>query len=251
MRRPSSTAVVTIATAAALLAGASAASANSPTPEQQCQGRRYVAAARYNACALTATSRVFGGFAVDGSASLGKCRVKYTATWDKLVARGSGTTTCVGDRFVDNGDGTVTDNLTRLQWEKKTNLDGVPSVGDRHDADNTYTWSTTGTLPDGTVHTDFLATLNSGACFTGRCDWRVPTAYELQTILAEPYPCIFTSPCSEPILGPTVADLYWSSTTDAGPPAQQGQRLIRFDDGYVAGFANASSHYVRAVRGGF
>jgi len=39
------------------------------------------------------------------------------------------------DRFVDNGDGTVTDNMTGLMWEKKDNSSGI------HDMDNIYTWS--------------------------------------------------------------------------------------------------------------
>ena len=39
-------------------------------------------------------------------------------------------------RFTDNRDGTVTDTKTGLQWEKKSNDNGI------HDTDNTYTWST-------------------------------------------------------------------------------------------------------------
>jgi hypothetical protein len=44
-------------------------------------------------------------------------------------------------RFVDNGDGTVTDNQTGLQWEKKTTAVGsVANLADPHDVDNAYTW---------------------------------------------------------------------------------------------------------------
>jgi hypothetical protein len=39
-------------------------------------------------------------------------------------------------RFVDNGDGTVTDTRTGLMWEQKTD------DGSIHDKDNVYTWST-------------------------------------------------------------------------------------------------------------
>src|SRR5262245_36534894 len=53
-------------------------------------------------------------------------------------------------RFVDNGNGTVTDRQTGLMWEKKT--DGNVNA--------TYTWSSTGTAPDGTLFTSFLATMN-------------------------------------------------------------------------------------------
>src|SRR5713101_3450419 len=68
-----------------------------------------------------------------------------------------------GPRFVDNGDGTVTDHQTGLQWEKKVALDDTPNLADPHDADNNYTWNTTigGTDPNGTAFTDFLGKLNN------------------------------------------------------------------------------------------
>jgi hypothetical protein len=46
-----------------------------------------------------------------------------------------------GPRFVDNGDGTITDMHTGMMWEKKITLDGTPSLADVHDADNRYSWS--------------------------------------------------------------------------------------------------------------
>jgi len=36
--------------------------------------------------------------------------------------------------YTDNGDGTITDNNTRLMWEKKDDSGGI------HDQDNGYTW---------------------------------------------------------------------------------------------------------------
>jgi hypothetical protein len=38
---------------------------------------------------------------------------------------------------------------------------GVPNAGDIHDVNNTYTWSSTGSVADGTAFTDLLATLNT------------------------------------------------------------------------------------------
>src|SRR6266446_8828956 len=52
-------------------------------------------------------------------------------------------------RFVDNGDGTVTDNQTGLMWEKKENLDGTTDVSNQHDADNPYQWTASLSAPDG------------------------------------------------------------------------------------------------------
>src|SRR5262245_54566491 len=46
-----------------------------------------------------------------------------------------------GLRWSDNGDGTVSDNLTGLVWEKKQDLDSNPNAGNVHDADNIYTLS--------------------------------------------------------------------------------------------------------------
>jgi hypothetical protein len=242
--------------AGALLVGASAAHA--ATPEWACQMGRYKAAARYSACQDKVVGKLFGGAFLGGSpdrfdAVLSKCRVRYTTAWVKLVAKGTGSSTCVDPRFVDNGDGTVTDRLTALQWEKKDNLDSTPNLTDRHDADNTYTWSAgIGlTAAGGTAYTDFLATLNGGGCFAGQCDWRLPTMYELQTILlGEPYPCT-TSPCiDQAAFGPTVGNVpYWSATTYAWTPDDAW--FVTFGSGGVHDYAFKGNHnYVRAVRAG-
>jgi hypothetical protein len=44
-------------------------------------------------------------------------------------------------RFVDNGDGTITDNQTELMWEKKCAPDGSTDPLNLHDVDNHYTWA--------------------------------------------------------------------------------------------------------------
>jgi hypothetical protein len=107
----------------------------------------------------------------------------------------------------------VTDRLTGLQWEQKTDDASV------HDKDNFHSWSTIPPAADGTAFTSFLTTLNGG-CFAGQCDWRLPTLLELQTILLEPYPCT-TSPCiDQAVFGPTAVNGYWSATTNAsGSPS--------------------------------
>jgi len=162
----------------------------------------------------------------------------------------SSTTTTL--RFVDNGDGTVTDHRTGLQWEKKDN--SCPGV---HCVNDVYQWSSSGTAPDGGAFTSFLGTLNNcpspdGVAltpgFAGHCDWRLPSVAELHIANVGfcPSPGI---PCIDPIFGPTAADTYWSSTTvtrDAGlawfgifglPVRTPSQ-------------SKTSLHFVRAVRGG-
>ena len=64
-------------------------------------------------------------------------------------------------RYVDNGDGTVTDHYTGLQWEKKDGAGGGANLANPHDVDNRYTWSGSGTAADGTAYTDFLSQLNT------------------------------------------------------------------------------------------
>jgi hypothetical protein len=178
-------------------------------------------------------------------------------------------------RFIDNGDGTVTDTKTGLQWEKKTG-----TVGDRidceetqcpspHDVNHTHTWclanfrecANPGSA-DGTAFTQFLAVLNTPPCFADRCDWRLPTVNkegdvaELETIIDTTVPgCGSGSPCIDPIFGPTVANinfLYWSATTKPDPPPEEAWTVDFFNG--VVGADNASDeekinvNYVRAVR---
>ncbi len=92
------------------------------TPEQKCEKARHDAAAKSAQCQTKAIG-IFhgGGTTAKLEDTLSKCRVKYTATWLTLQKMAAGTgSTCDAQRFVDNGNGTVTDNLTGLDWEKKT-----------------------------------------------------------------------------------------------------------------------------------
>jgi len=204
-----------IAVAVALLIAAGAADAKQ-TPEQKCQKGRSDAAAKYAACQQKAMGKLYGGGEYEKfQKAIGKCAVKYTATWPRLQKKASGTgATCDHARFVDNG-ATVPDNLTGLQWEEKTDDAGV------YDKDNSCTWSTSADGDsgdgDGTAFTTCLAALNSGACFAEQCDSRLPTLAKLQTLLLAGWPCS-TQPCSDTVLGVTVSSAYGSSTARAGNP---------------------------------
>ena len=136
------------------------------------------------------------------------------------------------------------DRLTGLQWEKKTDDAMV------HDKDNVYSWSATpfGTAADGTAFKTFLSQLNFPfGCFAGQCDWRLPTVYELQTILSQPYPCS-SSPCiDETAFGPTGADTCWSATIEDYPLRAWA---VYFVNGGVGTASKDTDGYVRAVRAG-
>lgn len=128
-------------------------------------------------------------------------------------------------RFVDNGDGTVTDNQTGLMWEQKDDC-AIETLSNPHCYRNAYEWSSIGGEPDGTLFTDFLASLRLGISTyqsqsvtkrQGYTDWRIPTSQELRTILD---PACANGMCiDEAVFGPSVqaSNLSWwtSSANDA------------------------------------
>jgi hypothetical protein len=168
------------------------------------------------------------------------------------------TPSATAGRFVDNGDGTITDTQTGLMWEKKSD------DGSIHDKDNYYTWST--------AFTTFLATVNAGAGFAGYTDWRLPSEEgwnspftgpkELDSILAAPYPCTgLSNPCVPPAFNTgctggctvtscscTQSNYYWSATSYVPLPGNAWD--VGFDTGLVNPNDENSFIYVRAVRGG-
>jgi hypothetical protein len=184
-----------------------------------------------------------------------------------------GVETCVlgpdpSPRYVDNGDGTVTDRRTCLVWEQKTGTydfsftvcPGGGTCGDPHEVDNLYTWSTSGTAFDGPAKTLFIDVLNT-AGFAGHADWRLPKSEglppflasgepgELESILLSP-PCPgFPTPCIDPTFGPTAPYFYWSATTSALDPTDAWMTFFNF--GITAdGIKMVDAIGVRAVRGG-
>jgi hypothetical protein len=159
----------------------------------------------------------------------------------------------LGRSFTDNGDGTITDNVTGLMWEKKSDDGGV------HDKDNTYTWGMTSPpyTMNGTMVTTFLAALNSGGGFAGYTDWRIPNLNELETIrnLETAGPAAYaefnngcTGGCTVTTCSCTRSTYHWSSSTYRN--AQGGAWDVYFHDGYTYAGNKTDVFAVRAVRAG-
>jgi hypothetical protein len=129
-------------------------------------------------------------------------------------------------RFVDNGDGTVTDNCTGLMWQKDT--------ADTNGIGNTLPWC------DAIAYCDNLS-------FAGHEDWRLPNVRELQSIVDYGR----FNPSIGPVFG-AFSFSYWSSTSFASFP--RAAWLVSFDGGFVnddeagQGGNKSSPGFVRAVR---
>jgi hypothetical protein len=131
-------------------------------------------------------------------------------------------------RFKDNGDGTVTDNLTGLTWLKNNNCFGAK------------VWS------------DALASCNSLA--DGQCelsddsisgDWRLPNVRELHSLIdfGNYYPAL---PSGHPFTGPF--NYTWSSTTDAYSSDKAWAVLMQL--GHVVSYDKNFDYLLWPVRGG-
>jgi hypothetical protein len=260
-------AALTVAACATLLwAGTALATV---TPQEKCDKARVTAWKAYVACVDGVVAKdAKGSLTTGGSdefAAFAKCRHTYFKKWTgfgtNAALKGSTCRNADGTgvpRFVDNGDGTVTDNLTTLVWEQKDSLNSTPNYADPHDADNYYTWSTGDNNEDGTAFTSFLTDPTTGlnvTGFAGANGWRLPTLAELQSIVLD-FACTKTScscganPCIDSTFGPTQSIRYWSATSYVPDPDTAWS--VGFSNGSVDTYNDdwAGGHYVRAVRGG-
>jgi len=121
--------------------------------------------------------------------------------------------------FTNNGDGTVTDHNTGLIWQQQ-------------DDETKRTWSDAGT---------YCSNLSLG----GYSDWRLPEAYELQTIVDFG---TFNPSIDTTYFPNTRLWYYWSSTARVSDSSYVW--FVIFSYGYVSYYSKASSLYVRCVRGG-
>lgn len=125
--------------------------------------------------------------------------------------------------YTDNGDGTITDNLTGLMWLKDTN---------NYNSGNTQNW------------TSALSGCESFTYAT-HTDWRLPNMKELFSIIkfegAAPF-------INTTYFLNTVSGYYWTSTTYV--PSDGNAVIVNFSNGDVSNDSKTTVYYVRPVRGG-
>ncbi len=135
--------------------------------------------------------------------------------------------------YTDNGNGTVTDNVTGLMWQQQ-------------DDGNTYNWYEATGAADATSNPGGATDVCGNASTGGYNDWRLPTKKELLYIVD--YGIYI--PASDRNAFPNAhADKYWSATTVAGYGGSSYAWNVDFYYGYAGEKVKTDSVYVRCVRG--
>lgn len=160
------------------------------------------------------------GFSLWGTAKTGQL-TSYRTGDDGTYEKGYPKT---GARFVDNGDGTITDKATGLMWAKDGNGAGCNNG-------STLAWAA-------------AITFAEGLSFAGYSDWRLPNVRELMSIVD--YGAV--APAINSTFTNTQSDDYWSSTTYAGN--SDNAWSVNFFGGDVVDFDKDNDYDVRPVRGG-
>jgi hypothetical protein len=136
------------------------------------------------------------------------------------------------ESYTDNGDGTVTDNITGLMWQQAvpttTNDAGVPTP-------TSFTWDDAGKYCSETLN------------LAGHSDWRLPTAIELMSIVD---PGQLNPSINGTYFPSTPSSSFWSSTPKASPVAGPPSGAWVFDFGLSgSGYTGVTSTFnVRCVR---
>ena len=140
-----------------------------------------------------------------------------------VLAFFSGLQVMAGD-FTDNGDGTITDNVTGLMWQKE-------------DDNISRTWESS-------------IMYCEGLSLSNYSDWRLPNPKELKSIVdyTTYSPAIDLTYFPNTIILFPNGWFYWSSTTLVNFTSDAW--YVEYASGFVGSEPKSSSGYVRCVRGG-
>jgi len=144
-------------------------------------------------------------------------------------------------RFTDNGNGTVTDNLTGLIWLKNANC--TDTVGGVDKSGGTLTWANALTWSNNLANGDCGLTDSSSAG-----DWRLPNIRELSSLtdFSQSVPAL---PSDHPFTGVQTSNSeYWSSTT--AKYTNDNAWYVYMFNGRLGDVAKTFPHYVWPVRRG-
>lgn len=126
--------------------------------------------------------------------------------------------TTIANHFTDNGDGTITDNLTQLIWQKTPNT-------------STQTWE------NALAYAETLS-------FAGATDWRLPNIKELQSLNDEGV----INPSVNAVFFPAIGvHNYWSSTSLPNQTTKAWYWNTQF--GITTYDVKTNVNYVMCVRG--
>ncbi len=132
--------------------------------------------------------------------------------------------------YTDNGDGTVTDNVTGLVWQQCSA--GQSGTGCISGSAGTYNWDAANTY------------CNSNTAGLPGTGWRLPTQLELLTIVdfGKMQPSIDTTVFPNTVS--TASPFYWTSDTNATISS-----VVQFDTGVLTTVALTAGYYTRCVNG--
>jgi len=150
--------------------------------------------------------------------------------------------------YTDNNDGSITDNVTGLMWQKCS--DGQSGTYCATGSATTYNWYQAAGIAHASYNVD-ATNVCGNLTLAGQTDWRLPSRIELVSLIDNGV----YNPAINTIYFPsTVSSSYWSSTTYAYNTSYAW--LVFFSSGnpntdYKSVSSNSSSaNYARCVRGG-
>lgn len=171
---------------------------------------------------ITAFFSIISSFSIQVSQVNAAC--SDPVTWSQHEGNRSGYFDGIDGPYVDNGDGTVTDQGTQLMWQQSN--DG-----------NEYVWE------DACNYCESLI-------LAGHSDWELPDIFQLESLLDENYSLYINNNYFPDVQQGSVLDFrtwrFWSGSEFTNFPGDAW--IVRFLDGGAYGESQTEANYARCVR---